>query len=1176
MVMTGVRKMAIDRSTDDFRRTEAIQTSVSDPQLSAWVSANAGSGKTHVLTNRVIRLLMGDGAELKGANPASILCITYTKAAAAEMQARLFRTLGEWALMSNEELQAALAARLGPDVAAPDLSEVRRLFARALDAPGGLRIQTIHAFCESLLSRFPLEAGLLPGFSVLEEAETEGLRQRIASDFAQGVEHAEWREDFLALLDHFGNVAQVMEMLSHRREHEEPDETVILSRLGLKPGGDEASIVADALHSASPAYLSDLEQAHDELVHEYGDKPRQKFDLQSAVARKIKGASPEELPGLFDEAIAAWLTAKKEMPAERTCGGNEFVRARVRDYKAHTLEFCEHLSIAHAQCEGLKILKLNASLIRMRKEYEKRYKAFKEARGALDFDDLIEHSAHLVETHHDDWIRFKLDQGISHLLLDEAQDTGARQWAVINSLRDGFWDREAGAHPRTAFVVGDKKQSIYSFQGADARLFEKEKSRMGEATGEHPFEEQTLFLSFRSARTVLDTVDAMFEGDAGSGLYEDERELHAPAKPDLAGQVELWPLFRKPEREDPDLWVLPVDAEGPQHPNRALAEAIATDIEHYVRTGVVTDKEGHARRPTYGDIMILCQRRTGVFPEIVRTLALKGIPNGGTDRVKLLEDVAVQDLSAALRFAVNHEDDLSLAEMLKSPFGRFTEEELFSLAYDRKGRLWAALLSARGETPLGQKAADIVARISAAEEAGRRFGSFAFLSVLLEGGTPTGRYLLRQRLGDASDDALDEIMNEALEFDVKSPRTLNGFLAHLQGLTSDIKKEFGDEADMVRIMTVHGAKGLEAPAVYLADANFKPGARYEDIPLLKDDDEDGVFIRLPSGVTHPAAEAGKDSLKSREMQEYRRKLYVAATRAEQRLVICGIEAGRRSEKTTPDEAAAAKPPLEASWYGLASQAFDRSQGIEERACGWREDLPIRLRRGGKPALLKEEAGKDRAADAVIAPEWLFAAVPPEASPTVYFPSSLDEEDDGPVYPPRRGVAAQAGPSPRARGLVIHQLLEILPALPPEAWEEAADRLLTLHAAEETDETRTAWRDEVLAVLRDPAFGDVFGPDGQAEVALRGQLGGRDYAGQVDRLLVSDGKVLVVDYKTMRPPPATPEAAPQGILRQMAIYRALLVRLFPAHQVEAAILWTYTPRLMPLSPELLDRTLESIG
>lgn len=1165
--------MAIDRSTPAFLDTEERQTRVSDPRLSAWVSANAGSGKTHVLTNRVIRLLMGDGEALPGANPASILCITYTKAAAAEMQGRLFRTLGEWALKSDEALLAALKERLGEGIGTPDLGQVRRLFARALDAPGGLRIQTIHAFCESLLSRFPLEAGLLPGFSVLEDGEAGEIRERIAGSLAREASMAEWREDFDVLLDHFGDGPRVMEVLSEKRLAAPNPEADIRIRLGLGTDDDERTIAGEALRRAPSAYLIDLEQAHDELAAEYAGKSS-KYDLQSDMARKIRAARDGDMSALFEGAVAAWLTAKREMPSDKTCKGNQFVRDRVREYHQHTAAFSAELAAAVQKTDALKVLRLNRAVYRMAAEVDVRYQAAKAARGALDFDDLIDRAATLVENYPEGWIRFKLDQGISHLLLDEAQDTGARQWAVINSLRDGFWRAPSPERLRTAFVVGDKKQSIYSFQGADARLFVSERQKMEIASRGHSFEEETLFLSFRSARTVLDTVDAIFEGEAGDGLHDGDQERHAPAKPHLAGTVELWPLTKKPEREDPNLWVLPVDAEGPRHPHRVLAEAIAGDIEEFVANGVITDKDGHARRPGYGDVMILCQRRTGVFPEIVRTLALKGIPNGGTDRVKLLEDVAVRDLQAALRFAVAHEDDLSLAELLKSPFGRFTEDELFTLAQGRKGRLWATLRAACGEGALEEKAAEIVARIEAAEEAGRRLGAFAFLSVFLEEGTPPGRYLIRSRLGDASDDALDELLSEALDFDTRNPRTLNGFLAHLDGLANDIKKEFGEGGDMVRIMTVHGAKGLEAPVVYLADAGYRSSPRYGFIPLLNEGEEDGLGVRAPSGVSHPAIEAGKDYLKTREMQEYRRKLYVAATRAEQRLVICGSETGRLNRQyATPDAAEADRAPREASWYGLAMQTFDRLEGVEERPCLWRDDLPIRVIRGGRQEQLTEKPEPQEDAAPALLPDWLFAPMEKEKPPTVYFPSSLDEEDSGPVFPPRRGPS---GPSPRQRGLVIHQLLELLPALPAAEWTAAADRLLALHAGDQPAEVRAGWREEALTVLGDPAFGEVFGPEGQAEVALRGELKGRVYAGQVDRLLVREQDVLVVDYKTMRPPPDRAEDIPRGILRQMAIYHALLSRLFPAHEVRAAILWTYMPRLMPIEAGILAHTLETIA
>lgn len=1170
--------MAIDRDTEAFRRTEDIQTAVSHPATSAWVSANAGSGKTHVLTNRVIRLLMGDpSAGQSGADPSSILCITYTKAAAAEMQGRLFRILGDWALIDDETLAAALNDRLGPDVPLPGLLEIRKLFARALDTPGGLRIQTIHSFCEGLLRRFPVEAGLLPGFAVLDDAEVMEIRAGIARNLARQIQGAPWEAALALLLDHYPDLDTVMSVVTDRDIASSAARAEEMTRrLGVDLGTDEEALKAEVVAGIDRAYLRALEEVHDEFVDEFGEKSS-KYDRQSGLARRILAADKNELPALFDEAVNAWLKADGGMPSARTCNGNGFVRARVPSYPDDTYTLCERLVAAVEQIGALRIAELTSALFTVAEEVKRRYEAAKAARGVVDFDDLISHTAQFLERVPDAWVRYKLDKGISHLLLDEAQDTGAAQWSVIRRLRDEFWRQEEQHAPRTAFVVGDKKQSIYSFQGADARLFDEERSRMKAAAEGHRYEDRTLFLSFRSASSVLTSVDTFFEDEAGDGLYAEDRELHAAAKSRLKGQVELWPMVRRPDAPARDLWSLPVDAGGPAHPYRELSRAIARDIKAFVETGALDDGQGGARRPRYGDIMILCQRRTGIFHELVRTLSLENIPNGGTDRVKLMEDVAVRDVRSALRFAVNHNDDLSLAEVMTSPLGGFSDDDLYEVAHDRgEARLWPTLRARQGGDQIGILATALVERLDAVERVGRQHGAFAFLSTLLDEGSPPGRYLFRRRLGAASDDALDEVIGEALDFDTRHPRTLDGFLAHLEGLTSDIKKEFDAGADVVRIMTVHGAKGLEAPVVYLADAAYMGRVSAATVPLPGEEGEDGLVVCAPSGVKHPVLDEGKARLKARDLQEYRRKFYVAATRAEQRLVICGTQSGRLAARfSSPEDAAREAPPTEASWYGLALRAFERLEDkITTRPCPWRDDRELMVF-GALPDETPATAGAtaERAPSAV--PDWLFTPAAPEHTRLVSFPSALDGEDDGPVLAPRGGGEGGAV-SPRQRGLVIHELLQLLPALEPDARAKAAEAHVVRLAPDVAPDIREGWAREALAVMADPAFAGIFGPDARAEVPLRGRIGEQVYSGQVDRLLITPDEIFVVDYKTMRPPPEKAAETPPGILRQMAIYRTLLQKSFPGRTVRAAILWTFAPRLVPLGEELLSPALESLG
>lgn len=1163
--------MTIDHTSESFLKTIQVQTVVADPGCSAWVSANAGSGKTHVLTNRVIRLLMGDGDKVPGARPASILCITYTKAAAAEMQSRLYRTLGEWALMDDALLMETLKSRLGPDLLYPPLADVRRLFARALDAPGGLRIQTIHSFCESLLRKFPLEAGILPGFSVLEDAEIEAIQDDLLLEMAMDAASHPDRTPLDDLLNIYGSLDEIKSFISKRQisinAGAAKDE--LLKHFDLNRDETVEDIKRCTLESIDQRFMRDLEKVYNEFSDKYAGSGR-KYDQQVQFALSWLERDKDDVHELFERATNLWVTTEGEPYTEKYCAGNEHVRSSVPGYQESFCKLSQLFAEAARKIHAFSIIERTDQIHQVAHEFQKRYKQVKKIRQVLDFDDLISSTAELLKNCSEDWVRYKLDQGISHILLDEAQDTGADQWGVVKNIALSSPQKNTD---RTLFVVGDKKQSIYSFQGADARLFDQERELLSSALEKMPYREESLFLSFRSALPVLRVVDELFRGQAGEGVVDQSGDEHAPAKSQLKGCVELWPLVRKDEKEDPDLWALPLDAVSVVHPYRKLSNIIADDIVSFVESGTLTNSKGHPRPVRYGDIMILCQRRTGIFPEIVRTLAIRGIPNGGTDRVQLVEDVVVQDLRSTLRFAVNHDDDLSLAEILKSPFGMFTEDELFVVAYGRQSSLWMALKSAACEGPLALKAAAIIVRIENAERIGRRLGAFSFLSAWLDEGQPAGRQLIRQRIGKASDDAIDELLGEALSFDTAYPRTLNGFLAHLENLGGDVKKELGDEDDVVRLMTVHGAKGLEAPVVYLPDASYVPTIKASSVIIPGKNRTEDISVFVPSKTNHPVIDEHKDVLKQRELQEYRRKLYVAATRAEQRLVICGTESGRTSKNfETPDDAAAEKAPAEASWYGLARQAFARLEEVSEKSCAWRNDLPMLLH-GELPGVTPARDDKGMTYTEIDIPPWLFDPAEKETVPTVSFPSALDGSEE--ITPPISSVTDE-GELARARGIAIHRLLEWLPGRAMSECPSLANSILDRDWPEIDPAIRAEWQREVLNILTNDAFGDVFGERSAAEVSLRGIVKGQLYSGQVDRLVITQDEIQIVDYKTMRQAPPNAAAVASALLRQMAIYRALLKQQFADRPVKAAILWTAEPRLMALDEDLLLRTLETIS
>lgn len=1175
---------AKDRLAEVTRR----QRAVSDPATSAWVSANAGSGKTHVLIQRVTRLLLAGNA------PAQIVCITYTKAAAAEMADRLFRQLGTWALLEDDALRGALAQVIGADDAQnADLAMARQLFARALETPGGLKIQTIHAFCELVLRRFPAEAGLLPGFEVMEDADAKTAIAEIVDRLAERA----LAEDgvLIGAFDSLGatykpvsgmgfgfqtSLQDVLrgfadKRLAVARAHDAVggvEEFVrgLYARHDLTGEESEAAIREAACDAADTMFLREVADA-------FSVGGTRALATRSDILAYLE-TGPRSFALLTDIALTQRLEPRKASWWGKACG-------KVANFESRWAELAEGVRAAHEALDALEFCRINAALHRLGAEVIAAYEKRKTRLGRLDFEDLIDRTARLLADTSNAWVHYKLDQGIAHVLLDEAQDTAGSQWDVVQALTAEFFAGEGVERetPRTLFVVGDEKQSIYSFQGADAALFDEKFQETKAQAGEDRFAARPFGLSFRTTAPVLAFVDEVFAQDGLMDRYED----HQTRFPEIGGSVEVWPSLERTETPGGQPWDTPIDEPAPDDPRRQLADAICERIKGWTEGAEPLANPSRRVRP--GDILILCQTRGPQFHEIVSALSRHGIPAAGADKVRLKDDVAVRDLWALLRFATNRGDCLSLAELLRSPLWGITEDDLYALAQPRDGWLWDAVKTrAAGEDALAAKCAKATAEIEAALTEGRRAGPFALLSAILERGHPTGRRRIARRLGRVPDEALDELLAEALDWEGRHSRTVEGFLDHLETFDGEVKKEQGKDADdaggpgAVRVMTVHGAKGLEAPIVFLADATYKKGAAdvFKRNPLVPlGAPGPGVFTPDPGSlVAVPASRAdgtppvlaAKAHADDRRMAEYRRLFYVAATRAAERLVVCGVDKKGRDADADPDQA---------DWHALAEKAVRRLGAVEaEGPLG-----PVLRYETGRP-LAGGSATAPQVFKAYEAPSWLTELAPGERAPRAIIPSkgpleadedpltggTQPEEDDGPAYPPR--LPGQ-GQEPYLRGNVLHRLLERLPDVPPERRRDVGTALIASMMAKDDRDDASAWLDEAMAVLDDSRFLRVFGQNSLAEVPIVGRVGGRAVRGQVDRLLVTPEEIVIVDFKSNRPPPSDPADVRPAVLFQLAAYEALLARVYPGRAIRTALLWTYAPRLMPIASEMLAGRLD---
>lgn len=1145
-----------------------VQAHAAHPQRSVWVGASAGTGKTKVLIDRVLRLMLprveADGIVAPATAPARILCLTFTKTAAAEMSNRIYAELGKWSVMEDDALARALEDLMGQPPVPGVVAAARRLFAQVLDAPGGLKIMTIHSFCQSVLKRFPIEAGLAPHFALLDDLTAQEL---LTACLHRLIAAARTGDD--------GALALAFRRLSLRLSAEEMTDTLQkmmagrarLTRLLARHGdaGRGAARTVDAVY-ARLGLARDVTQ--ESLLRALAEVPPADEQglrrLLRAVLDAGTGAEKERAAALqaflertgaarlevLDAYKAYFLTDKDKIRARLVV---KDVATALPDALEIATREAERLSGILERLAAVRLAEGTGALLTVAADMLGRYESAKAARDALDFDDLIlRTSALLSGAGNAQWVLYKLDEGVDHILVDEAQDTSPAQWDVVAALAGEFFTGQGARDDvtRTLFVVGDEKQSIFSFQGADPAAFHRMKAHFAQqAEAVQDDFAIDLEYSFRSTASVLALVDGVFNrAEAKSGVVFDVARdvVHLPFRAGDAGHVELWPLVEAQTPAPRAGWEPPVTAGSVDNAQARLAQHIAQTIRGWLDRKDMLAAKGRPVRA--GDVLILVQSRGELVERLMRALKSLDIPVAGADRMKLRQEIAIMDLLAAARFGLQPRDDLTLAALLKSPLAGMSEDALFDLCHARAGKtLWTHLHDVRP---------DLVAWLQPLVATAARATPYEFFAALLAMPCPgddiSGRRAFYGRLGRDVADALDEFLNACLGYEQSHVPSIEMFVDWFQRNESDIKREQDAAgADQVRIMTVHASKGLQAPIVFLPDtAKVMHAHNRGRIRLLwPQDDSDDVVLWAASSADETALYKQRyQTVEDRQYDEYRRLLYVALTRAEDRLYICGYK-GR-------------KEPSEKCWYNLVAPAFagaaPDAQGV--RALSQPQQKPVTA--------------------AVVSPS------APEVTPRPALPvwarcrAAAENALARPLAPSRPGEDEPAVRSPLAvednsrftRGIIVHRLLEMLPAMARESWPGALAAYLARPAFALSQQAQHDFTDEVMAVLTHPDFADIFSADARAEVPLVGLAGSGDDAvvlsGQVDRLLVRGDDVLVVDYKTNRPPPQDVDGVPAVYLKQMATYVALLQRIYPGKTVRCALLWTDALRLMPLPQSLL--------
>jgi ATP-dependent helicase/nuclease subunit A len=1149
----------------------ATQARASDPAASAFVSANAGSGKTHVLVQRVIRLLLND------VPPEKILCITFTKAAAANMAERVFSTLGHWVTLDDDALDAAIMEAGIKRPAARLRMRARELFASALETPGGLKVQTIHALCTRLLQQFPFEANVPARFAVLDDRDQTEMMERanlaVLLEASRDPDSAAGR----ALTVAMASAADVT--------FKDVVREACLSRDHFMAWTDSAGSVEAAAAQTSAALGVDPGDHIEDVEREIVDGPhlpRSRWEQVAAILAASSNADQAQAGRLRDALVLSGIeqvnryldvfltegsTPRKSVVTKRLCDARPQI-AQWFDAETGRLEALIERRRAVTTRDR------TAALLQIATAAAANYRREKQERGLLDYDDLIDKTLGMLDRVSSGWVHYKLDRGVDHVLIDEAQDTSPRQWDIVTHIVSEFTSGEGARDgvTRTIFAVGDEKQSIFSFQGAAPREFADNRQHFQtkfKAAG-LSFDPVSFTYSFRSGVSVLRAVESAFEVQEVYQSITSDRdgmpphEALADAGPSL---IDLWELAEADDRQDIEGWRAPFDGVSATSPEVKLSKRIQAEIKSLVEGDTMTGSTGKRRPLRYGDILVLVRRRGNAFDAVIQALKHANIPVAGADRLKLTEHIAIIDLMNLADALLLPQDDLALAVALKSPLFGLTDDDLFKLAWQRKGSLRQAL---GHHAAMDSQFEAALARLSACEARVLQETPFAFFAWLLGG--DGGRRRILKRLGHEANDALDEFLELALGYERKAPASLQGFMAWLRAADTEVKRDMEISRDEVRVMTVHGAKGLEAPVVFLVDTTSSPSdtQRLKLIHLPPDDaasNAPGVVVWAGKKADDPASvAAARAAMLAETEDEYRRLLYVAMTRAADRLIVGGCLPGNMNSVRR------------FSWYDLIGKGLGNS-GLHEQTIET-PDGPVK--RYSRPEDVTIPAGATSAAATAAPtelPPWLHTPAPREAAADDLLRPSDPARDEG--HRIRTAETIQARGRALQRGTLVHRLLQSLPDVALERRRDAALKYLARNAGGWSAGDREALAEGVLALLGDRRFAPVFAPHGRAEVSIVGRLErpGRPAAlvsGQIDRLVVTPDEVLIVDFKTNHAPPKLEAEAPAGYVRQLALYRAVLQKLYPRLPVRAALLWTETPELMEISAPALDAQLAGLS
>jgi len=1033
-----------------------LQLKASNPEISTWVSASAGTGKTKILTDRVLRLLLSNAAFNK------ILCLTFTNAAAGEMKERIVNSLAKWSKLKDTELKEELHKTLGRNSTLPELAKAKQLYELYLRSDENINIQTIHSFCQALLKKFPLEAGVSPSFKIIDESKAYSILQQIKKNLLNKAE-LELINDYLTVNFHEITIDEIFtEIVQHKTKFTtQTDNTLEESRKIIKSLNTiEYNSYKDILQHPIIQTVVGLDISVDELKIFFLNKDGQK--RKRIVPQKI--AKP---------------------------GSNFYENLEQIQHQIYSLDQAERGKHIENYSKLLSIL--SANII-------KAYEAYKASKGLLDYDDLIIYSSNLLKSSSaKEWVLYKLDGGIDHLLVDEAQDTSASQWQIIDAMIEEFYAGNSTETDknRTVFVVGDEKQSIFSFQGADVASFAhmnkllKQKMTDG---GKH-FEDVNLEISYRSAGEILEVVHQVFDKIRKQmpALFTATLTQLTPFRSKHTGSVELWPLCIA-DNNDENFWNIATHLDNQDSTKSTLAKKISSYIKAQLASNRILPSTGRAI--SCSDFMILFRKRDELTHEVIKALKVDNIEVTGLDRISLHENLAVLDLLSVAKFALNTEDDLNLAALLKSPLIGLTEQKLYDIATSRKKLSIWQYIQSNDKYNLTDKLNIFIDLFNHSDVS----NFFQYIVDILG-----YRESLNANCGLDSNDAIDELLYACNDFASQESTSIQKFIFWIENYNSSIKRD-NNSTDKVKIMTLHASKGLQAPFVILCDTNNIPSNSDRFLFV------NGQALSAKNSTYVPDYyKLLKDEKQAKAYAEYLRLLYVGMTRAEDHLIICGYQGG----KSLPDNC----------WYQLVRSKLT--------------DIATPMADG---TLIYGTADTSYIAENNVAPIKTNREVFTAKAQT-----SLTYRE---VHTSRTVASPLSDRDPMGYGLVFHKILE-------DSLNAKNINMMDSHPLITTLDPKSQNRMHagIKKIIDNKKFRSLIqGKDIKTEITLGSNINNKIHIGRIDLMLITPSEVIIVDYKSDKSPPSREKNIPDSYYQQLLVYKKMVKEIYPTQTISTMILW----------------------